>query len=331
MASLFAALLVSRIAQRSISRPLVELATVARQVSQADESNYEVRAVAGEGASYEVTSLIESFNEMLTRIHARDQSLQQARDQLEERVRQRTAELNATNQELEAFSYSVSHDLRAPLRHVVGFAALLQQHAGEALDVRGRRHLTTIAEAATRMAKLIDDLLAFSRMGRASLAPRDVDLDQIVRDARAEIAPETAGKEIVWTIAPLPRVYGDPALLRPVMVNLLSNAVKYSGSRPVARIEVGTAPSSNGETVVFVRDNGVGFDMKYANKLFGVFQRLHRADEFSGTGIGLANVRRIIARHGGRTWADAEIDRGATFYFSLPAPATNEPAAGGEA
>jgi len=168
------------------------------------------------------------------------------------------------------------------------------------------------------MATLIDDLLAFSRMGRASLAKRRVDLSQIVEDARAEVSTDINGRRIVWNVQPLPPVEADPALLRPVMVNLLSNAIKYTKTREEARIDIGTE-SRAGEVIVFVRDNGVGFDMAYAHKLFGVFQRLHRADEFTGTGIGLANVRRIIQRHGGRTWAEGAVDGGATFYFSLPA------------
>jgi light-regulated signal transduction histidine kinase (bacteriophytochrome) len=157
-------------------------------------------------------------------------------------------------------------------------------------------------------------------MGRASLTPRRIDLAQVVREAQAEILPDTAGREIVWNIHQLPSVYADPALLRPVISNLLSNAVKYKSTRNVAHVEVGSSHGDKDEVVVFVRDNGVGFDMKYADKLFGVFQRLHRSDEFSGTGIGLANVRRIIHRHGGRTWAHGEVDHGATFYFSLPEP-----------
>jgi light-regulated signal transduction histidine kinase (bacteriophytochrome) len=243
--------------------------------------------------------------------------LAEARSELEDRVRQRTDELATAYRDLESFSYSVSHDLRAPLRHVTGFATLLRNHLGPSLDDLGRRYLDTMIGAATRMGRLIDDLLAFSRMGRASLSPRPVELGPIVREAQAEVLPEAAGRDIVWDLPALPTVYADPALLRLVMVNLLSNAVKYTGTRGEAHIAVGWCREGR-EIVVSVRDNGVGFDMKYADKLFGVFQRLHASDEFSGTGIGLANVRRIIHRHGGRTWAQAEVDRGATFFFSLP-------------
>jgi len=318
VASLFAALLVSRLAQRAISTPLVQLADVARRVS--NERDYSIRAPERTGLSFEVQSAIRSFNEMLGQVQARDRSLQAARDQLEDRVRRRTEELDVTNRELEAFSYSVSHDLRAPLRHVVGFASLLEQRAGGSLDDRARAYVKTITEAAQRMGQLIDDLLAFSRMGRASLTPEQVNLGRLTSEAKAEVELDAAGREIVWTIHPLPTVYADPALLRLVLVNLLSNAVKYSGTRSVAHIEVGSTPQPDGSTLIYVKDDGVGFDMQYSAKLFGVFQRLHRADEFSGTGIGLANVQRIVQRHGGRVWAESELDRGATFYVWFPAP-----------
>jgi len=246
-----------------------------------------------------------------------EQKVQEAQAQLEARVQERTEELRASNSELEAFTYSVSHDLRAPLRHITGFATLLDQQAAQSLDPQGRHYLKTITESAGRMATLIDDLLAFSRMGRASLTKHRVDLSRLLREARDEVSTAINGRRIVWEVESLPTVDADPALLRPVLVNLLSNAVKYTSTRDEARIEIGSTVQP-GEVTVFVRDNGVGFDMAYAHKLFGVFQRLHRADEFNGTGIGLANVRRIVQRHGGRTWAEGGVDRGATFYFSLP-------------
>ena len=315
LVSFVAALLLSGISQRVISKPLAEVAAVARRVSQ--EKDYSIRVPHAESA-YELSVLVNSFNTMLSEIQERDRSLQEAQVQLEERVRQRTQELHASNGELEAFSYSVSHDLRAPLRHIAGFANLLEQHPGATLDDQGRRYVKTITDATTRMATLIDALLAFSKMGRASLSKRRVELSDLVQDARAEVSTDVNGRRIVWNVHPLPLVDADPALLRPVIVNLLSNAIKYTRTRDEAHIEVGTHESGNGEVVVFVRDNGVGFDMAYAHKLFGVFQRLHRADEFNGTGIGLANVRRIVQRHGGRTWAEGVVDCGATFYFSLP-------------
>jgi light-regulated signal transduction histidine kinase (bacteriophytochrome) len=223
------------------------------------------------------------------------------------------------NHELEAFSYSVSHDLRAPLRHITGFASLLQRSAASRLSEQEARHMRTIIDAATRMGRLIDDLLAFSRMGRTALDLQPISLDAVVDDALLELHG-LPGREVAWTIhRPLPIVAGDPAMLRLVFVNLLSNAVKYAGARDVPAIEIGATGGDGAETVVFVRDNGVGFDMQYAHKLFGVFQRLHSADAFEGTGIGLANVRRIVQRHGGRVWAEGIVDAGATFFFSLPA------------
>jgi PAS domain S-box-containing protein len=245
-----------------------------------------------------------------------------ARDVTEERrtaleLRDRLAELGVVNQELEAFTYSVSHDLRAPLRHMTGFAALLDQTAGPKLTGEERRRLGTITDAASRMGALIDDLLAFSRIGRSPLRKERVALNDVVRDARRELAADPGAADVAWDVRPLPEVEGDPALLRLVFVNLLSNALKYTRGRPEPRIEVGT-DSTAAAAVVYVRDNGVGFDMQYVHKLFGVFQRLHGTEEFEGTGIGLANVRRIVNRHGGTAWAEGAVDRGATFYVSLP-------------
>ncbi len=314
--ALLAALIASRTAQRSIADPVARLAEVARQISR--ERNYGVRVTEAAGAA-EIASLAESFNEMLERVERRDRDLQAARDDLEARVLARTAELDAANKELEAFSYSVSHDLRAPLRHMTGFAQMLGERAGTTLDDEGRRYLRTITTAATRMGRLIDDLLSFSRMGRTQLLRSRVRLGALVEDVRAEVSAAAPGREIVWSIDPaLPDVEADPAMLRVALVNLLSNAVKYTSTRPRAEITVGTQPAEEGRTVLFVRDNGVGFDPQYAHKLFGVFQRLHRLDEFEGTGIGLANVRRVIHRHGGETWAEGSPDGGAAFYISLP-------------
>ena len=213
----------------------------------------------------------------------------------------------------------MSHDLRAPLRHIVGFATLLEKEAGAQLDETSQRRLAQVSAAAARMGRLIDDLLELSRNTRAALQKRTVALADLVREAQAEVAAQTSGREIVWRVQhPLHDVEVDPNLFRLALINLLSNAVKYTAQQTVAQIEVGTTTGPNGETVVFVRDNGVGFDMQYADKLFGVFQRLHSAEEFEGTGIGLANVSRIIQRHGGRTWAEAEVGRGATFFIALP-------------
>jgi signal transduction histidine kinase len=226
--------------------------------------------------------------------------------------------LEAANKELEAFSYSVSHDLRAPLRHIDGYAALLRKSIEPSLNDKAARYLQTISDAAKQMGQLIDDLLVFSRMGRQEMLHTTVNLDQLITSIRSDLRLDLQERQISWTIAPLPEVQGDPAMLRQVFMNLITNAVKFTSNRPAARIEIGMDRLTSAESVVFVRDNGVGFDMQYASKLFGVFQRLHRADEFEGTGIGLANVRRIVHRHGGRTWAEGAPERGATFYISLP-------------
>lgn len=237
--------------------------------------------------------------------------------ELEQRVIERTAELEAANKELEAFSYSVSHDLRAPLRHIEGFVEILRATQAPVLDDEGQHHLQTIADSSRQMGKLIDDLLGFSRTARVELRKVKVSLDDLVKGVLHEMEPDTMNREIEWIIHELPEIEGDPALLRQVFWNLISNALKYTRTRPFARIEIGTTRTES-DTIIYVRDNGVGFDPRYAQKLFGVFQRLHRASEFEGTGVGLANVRRIVTRHGGRTWAESDLDEGATFFFSLP-------------
>jgi signal transduction histidine kinase len=260
-----------------------------------------------------VEALSVAFAEAVNRRRA-ERTISELNAELGRHVQQ----VEAANKELEAFSYSVSHDLRAPLRHLAGFVELLNKRDPAQLDEKSRHYLQVISESAQKMGALIDDLLAFSRMGRAELMKTRVDLGRLVRESIAELEAEAKGRPIDWQIAPLPEVVGDAAMLRLVLVNLLANALKFTRPRPRARIEIGADTGQPGETRIFVRDNGVGFDMKYVEKLFALFQRLHGPEEFEGTGVGLANVRRIIHRHGGRTWAEGVPDGGATFWFSLP-------------
>jgi PAS domain S-box-containing protein len=232
-------------------------------------------------------------------------------------LQRRTAELEAANLELGAFSYSVSHDLRAPLRHVQGYVDVLGNATEGQLSEQAQRYMKIIKDSSRQMGQLIDDLLAFSRMGQATMQETTVSMETIVRTVIHGLEMATSGRNIVWKIAELPQVIGDASLLKQVLVNLIGNAVKYSRHRDPAEIEIGCAGVEDGRTIFFVKDNGAGFDMEYVQKLFGVFQRLHRASEFEGTGIGLAIVRRIVTRHGGRAWAEGSVGQGATFYFTL--------------
>ena len=244
-----------------------------------------------------------------------EQRIQELNRDLEAKVEQ----VSEINRELEAFSYSVSHDLRAPLRHISGFADKLGIHLGAGADEKAHHYLEVISASAVRMSALIEDLLLYSRLGRHALRLQPIDMQALVEEIRAMLVNETAGRSIQWRIGGLPVIVADEGMMRQVWQNLLGNAVKYTARREQARIEIGIEASRGDEVVFFVKDNGAGFDMEYAGKLFGVFQRLHKSTDFPGTGIGLANVRRIVGRHGGRTWAEAVADKGATFYFSLPA------------
>lgn len=252
----------------------------------------------------------------ITRQKTAEAAVRRLNSSLEQRVAERTAQLKAANNELEAFSYSVSHDLRAPLRAADGFSQAVLEDFGPLLPEEGRRYLRTIRQSTQRMGDLIDDLLAFARLSRQELSRRTVDMGKLVRVALDELEPARRGRRVDVEIGDLPACVGDPAMLKQVWLNLLSNALKYTQKRERARIEVGCARNT-GADAFFVRDNGTGFDMRYAGKLFGVFQRLHRSDEYEGTGVGLAIVQRIIHRHGGRVWAEAELERGATFHFTL--------------
>lgn len=265
----------------------------------------------------ERTSQLSQANEQLAREVEERRRAEEEIKQLNQILAQRASLLEAANRELEAFSYSVSHDLRAPLRHVSGFAHILRQHTESRLDVEEQDLLAKIIEAASRMTGLIDNLLRFARLSTLEVAAIGVDLNELVESMIKEFEPEIRGRKIVWKCGILPNTMGDRGLLRQVFANLISNSIKYTRFRDPAEIEIGCQDAPD-ETVCFVRDNGVGFDSRYANKLFGVFQRLHSEEEFEGTGIGLANVRRIIERHGGRVWAEGIEGQGAAFYFSLP-------------
>lgn len=271
-------------------------------------------------------NLAEDAAEGRQRAEQAEQEIRKLNLELEQRVRNRTAELEAVNKELEAFCYSVSHDLRSPLRAIDGFSRILLEDYAALLPEDGRRYLRLARENTQRMGRLIDDLLTFSRLGRHPLQTTSVAPTAVVRTVLAELHEETAGRQVEIVVGELPTCHADPALLKQVFANLLTNAFKYTRAQPAARIEIGCRTESSakreqgegaGKHTYFVKDNGAGFDMLYAHKLFGVFQRLHRAEDYEGTGVGLAIVQRIIHRHGGRVWAEAAINEGATFYFTL--------------
>jgi len=309
---------------------------IGRVLSEGKVTNYELTARARDGKLIVVSCNATTFHDRNRKLRGvfaavrditerkhfesalqeNNVELEKARGAAEVQIVERTADLVSANRELESFAYSVSHDLRSPLRHLDGFAELLRKNCYRQIDAPGQRYLDKISASAQRMGVLIDDLLAFSRIMRADVFNTQVSLQQLLEEVRRELEPDIAGRTVAWTIGDLPDVYGDRSMLRQVFVNLLSNAVKYTRRRAEARIEIGCSGTTDEEATIFVRDNGAGFEMEYVHKLFQVFQRLH-SDEFEGTGIGLATVRRIVERHGGRVWAEGTVDVGATFYCSL--------------
>lgn len=301
--------------QRVITEPIAHLIGTAREISR--RSDYSLRA--SKITDDELGILVDAFNSMLREIQNRDAELVASRTLLEQRVRERTVELEAANRELEAFSYSVSHDLRAPLRAMDGFSRAVYEDYGPLLDERGKDYLQRVRAASQRMGHLIDDLLRLSRITRCDLRSQDMDLSTLARELIAELRQREPQRQVEVSIEPNIWVRADPDLMRVVLDNLLGNAWKFThhNQQHPAQITFGRL-YEEGEIAYYVRDNGAGFDMAYAGKLFGAFQRLHTRDQFEGTGIGLATVQRVIHRHGGRVWAEAQVGQGAAFYFTLP-------------
>jgi signal transduction histidine kinase len=311
--SLLAAFLISPFFRKAISQPIMELAQIAQVVSR--DKSYSVRAAPIRNRD-ELAQLTETFNGMLSQIQERDTALSQARDQLEWRVTERTRELAVANRELEAFAYSVSHDLRAPLRAIDGFSqALIEDYSGH-LDATGRGHLDRVRRAAQRMSGLIDDMLNLSRVTRSPIHSEPLDLSGIARSVVEELRQAEPARQVEFVIEDGLTATGDSPLLRAALENLLRNSWKYTSGHVSAKIEFGRI-RQNGKSPFFVRDDGAGFDPRYADRLFGAFQRLHSEKEFPGTGVGLATVQRIIHRHGGEIWAEGAVEKGATFYFTL--------------
>ena len=312
--SLFLAYLLSKVLQKSISKPILALAETTKSVS--DKSDFSQRAAKlGED---EVGQLTDGFNHMLEQIERQNIELNEFNQNLEHKISVRTSELEKVNSELESFSYSISHDLRAPLRTILGFANMLDDGFSDKMDDEAKRITSIIKLHALKMAQLIDDLLSFSRVGRQEIKKTTINTFEMVQQIIAESMAH-GEKHIDWVVESLADSKGDPNALRQVWINLISNAIKYSRKNTQPRIEIGSyTDKDNSRNVFFVKDNGVGFKEKYKNKLFKVFQRLHSADEFEGTGVGLAIVEKVISKHGGTVWVEAEVNKGASFYFTLP-------------
>lgn len=310
--SLLLAYLLSLRLKRYIAHPIMQLANTAKAIS--DRNDFSVRAIRI--SNDEIGFLTDAFNQMLHRIETQTDEITAFNQRLEERVIERTRELKAANRELEAFSYSVSHDLRAPLRSVHGYMNIFAEEYAAQLDDEGKRLINIILDSGRRMGQLIDDLLLFSQLGRKELSKGKVDMNALVSEIWREQRGNETGRQIEFVLKDMPTALADATTLKQVWTNLISNACKYTRDQDVATIEVG-AYHEGKAVVYYIRDNGAGFDMKYYNKLFGVFQRLHSEEEFTGTGVGLAIVERVIAKHGGRIWAEAKVNEGATFYFTL--------------
>ena len=300
--------------QRIILLPVIDLTAKAKIIER--EGNYSIRAnVAGND---EFGLLGKAFNQMLSKIENQNKELKLAKANLELRVVERTNQLEEANKELDAFSYSVSHDLKAPLRAISGFSHIIVEDYAEKLNADGKHAINVISEGVMKMGQLIDDLLSFAHLNREKMVSSRIVTKELVQSISGEMREATPpGRNVQVQIKALPDAYGDPAMIRQVWVNLLSNAIKFTKPKKIAEIEIGSIDAEK-EEVYYVKDNGVGFDMKYSDKLFGVFQRLHGESEFEGTGVGLAIVQRVIHRHGGRVWAEGKVNEGATFYFSLP-------------
>jgi signal transduction histidine kinase len=311
--SLIAAMGVSGISQKVISEPVVQLAQLVRAV--AGNQDYSVRMPAPANQD-EVAILVEAFNDMLTQIEARDRALLQVHNELEQRVQDRTAQLAAANKELEAFSYSVAHDLRAPLRSIDGFSQAVLEDYADKLDAEGVHQLQRVRAASQRMSVLIDDLLNLARITRSEVQKRNLNLSSLAESVAAEFKKNDPERSVEFVIEENLFAEADPQLLRIVFENLLGNAWKYTSRHVHARIEFGKSQQDT-RLPYFVRDDGAGFDPRHAARLFGAFQRLHSTSEFPGTGIGLATVQRIVQKHGGVIWAEAALEKGATFFFTL--------------